>query len=522
MTDKMKYRTIFERTALLAVAAGMWTGCSERGLDEEPGSGENSPVEISPTVGRAPAADIVYDGPVDDSREMTLYFMRADDVEASRRGGYEVTYDTRLFCSGVRTAGDGEQAIAFTPRQFYQIANDAYTDGPANSLMRAYYPKEDDVTDYPSLVWNITGKEDVMVSNYLVGNCVDKGLNGNFALEHMLTQFQFYVYAETATTAAQWGKLTEIQVMNVSTQIEFDPANNDSDGDDLVECCYFDGNGNLSAYGIPSGGSAITAGTEQDDGSVLGAAYAGSVMMEPVDRNAVSLRLTTTLPDGTTTTIEDGVDDHELVIPRGTYEAGHSYNVYLKFNPREIEITLTAAPWREVTVEEMLGESDDAESYPYVAGGRYIVSRDLRGSDESATFHEKWDTTPAHTDYTISRSVAPAFEVAREDVGTMAWADAADACVSLGDGWRVPTYGELTLISWAQYSGLNDNVNFGGTTRLDESVWLRLTDYWSASEIDEIGGSKVLGVYFPVNGNAGLHREYEKTEAHGVRCVRDM
>lgn len=121
------------------------------------------------------------------------------------------------------------------------------------------------------------------------------------------------------------------------------------------------------------------------------------------------------------------------------------------------------------------------------------------------------------------------------------WESAKRACVSLGDGWRLPTDREWRQMARA-YGGVSEDsedkgkaaykalitggsADFGavlGGGRSGDGQYARLEAhgfYWTASEVDSANG----WYYNFGQGGLALHRQNggEKQRAFSVRCIRE-
>jgi uncharacterized protein (TIGR02145 family) len=121
------------------------------------------------------------------------------------------------------------------------------------------------------------------------------------------------------------------------------------------------------------------------------------------------------------------------------------------------------------------------------------------------------------------------------------WEAAARACVSLGEGWRLPSENDWRQLA-KQYGGVSEDsidggraaykeLSTGGASGLsallgggrgDDGQYARLEAhgfYWTASEIDP----GTAWFYNFASGGAALHRQDggEKRRAFSVRCVRE-
>ena len=352
----MDYSKFFRQATGLALMGALAIGCTK---DDAGTDGTDSSIMISPSVlstADAAAGDGNPSGAVDGlTEELTLYFMRADNPIAYGTG-YMATYDATPRV-GTRTPGPDEQAVNFTPAEYYNM------DG-SNTLMRGWYPQATSFTATPmaSVTWTFTGAQDIMVSNYLVGNRQDRGIDGRpdnvFTFEHMLTQLQFYVYAETDAAAQAWGKVTSIKVKGQNNSCAFMPMMNDAAPTmtPLTNCCTFSGSANLSVYGIPTDGVEIPAkATEAGDNGLHGANAAGIIMIKPAATGSpfsATIEITTQLPG-------EGPETTEVEIPAegaqvdSDFAAGQSTKIMLNFLTRDIQVTLMPADWIEVSGENM-------------------------------------------------------------------------------------------------------------------------------------------------------------------------
>ena len=489
----MKYRSLFLQAAAVSICILTYSGCTEKNIDTVNTKGSENPVEINAGISLAANEDQTDpSGPIEDdyleNNELPLYFMRSDNV-TSFGSGYMVVYDVSLFCEGTREEGAGEKEmpISFSPRQFYPM------DG-TNTLMRAYFPEATPTTT--NLTWSFDGDDDIMVSNYLVGNSSDKGIEkGNFALEHLLTQLQFYVYAATTDIANQWGKVTSIKINNTNNQLVFTPMMNDMGMADIAspQCCIFSGSSPFNAYGISSDGVIVPQGTVDnsgDDVSVTGAAEAGGIMIAPVTSSStISLEITTETSSGTETvsTVE---------IPSATYQAGYAKRVYLEFQPREIEIKLTPAEWEIVTVDYELGTRQPQ----VIVGTNIIAVRDMFG--DPADWPVREDATEDPTPLDDDGKVPAALQIYESDSNQSNWNEARSICP---EGWRIPTLTELKLIQKYNSKLLNP---LNGTER-----------YWSGSAVSA-GEGEIAKAYY-MTMNSATEQTADVNQTLNVRCVRD-
>ena len=346
----MNHISLSHLLSALAFAGALAVGCQKAA---SPGGGDGAhgeEVMIAPSVLATTAEDGSSGvGAVDGiDEEVTLYFMRADNYLQ----GYMATYDSQMRVA-VRTKGPDKQSLAFTVpgAQYYKM------DG-SNTLMRGWYPAGTFVAaPYATVTWTINGAMDVMVSDKLVGNYENKGINGPdnwFTFRHALTQLQFYVCAETASIAQSWGKVKGIKVKGQNSSCVFTPMMADMGVDELAiqVFSFMPSPADLSAYGIPSDGVAIPVAVPGAD-EVNGAAAAGAIMIQP-GQQSYTVEVTVQLPDGTEDTVEVVVPDPDAN-PKPAFAAGEATKVILDFQPRDINVTLVPADWTEVSDSVELG-----------------------------------------------------------------------------------------------------------------------------------------------------------------------
>lgn len=351
----MDYSKFFRQATGLVLIGALAIGCTK---DDAGTDGTDSSIMIFPSVlstADAEAGDGNPSGAVNENMPLTLYFMRADNPEPYR-DGYEASYDKTVRIA-TRPAGPDKQALTFTSpgSQYYNM------DG-TKTLMRGWFPQAssftvDDRYGEATVEWVFSGAQDIMVSNFLVGDRNDKGIDGPdhwFAFEHMLTQLQFYVYAETDAAAQAWGSVKSIVIKGQSNTCTFEPYDNDSGRGTLQECCSFDGSADLPVYGLPSDGVPIPAkNTEAEDG-LDGASPAGIIMIAPADGTFSALvDITVQLPNGTTETVENIEIPAEGAQVESDFAAGQSTKIMLNFLTRDIQVTLMPADWIKVSGDDM-------------------------------------------------------------------------------------------------------------------------------------------------------------------------
>ena len=417
---------------------------------------------------------------------LTFSFLRADNTR-----GNQYSFQEESFTGTCSTPYQEEETndivagLTFNPAQYYLING-------KNTRMVGWYP----VTNlsyygdnYIEVEFEIDGKKDVMVSDFQIGNKTDKGIK-KFTFEHLLTQIQFQVTAESEIAAQQWGSITAISLEDESTKCILI-----IDGEDIST--DFSTNGTLNAL-LSQQEVPITYGENTPAGLIM---IEGRTIGTP--RNStINLKITTTGKGEMTEAIN--LNDF---INGQRFEAGYAYTLTLRFLQDEVEIKVTPADWRtpagEVDVEV-------GNEYPYIKDGKYIISGDLLGST-GETFHDKWTATEVNTDETC---VSASFEIAESDAtvdesSEVNWyiatgthdetynPDTKNACP---EGWRLPTIKELELIQ-----------------KLNASLQNK-SGYWSSTESTTNTHAHELEI-----NDGTFNRNVDKKDNSGrVRCVRDI
>ena len=491
----MDYRRFFRQAMMLTITTGLLASCSKDNNVGEPEADEQL-VSISPGIALSAKANGDEDADETSSPAMnqvveglTFSFLRADNTSSTssrysfQEGSFIGTCSEPYQEEGTNDIVAG---LTFSPEQYYLING-------RNTRMIGWYPVVSPAS-YSSteveIIFPINGKTDIMISDFQTGNQTDKGIK-KFTFEHLLTQIQFQVTAESEIAAQQWGNVIAISLEEEATECSLLIENTDISP-------LFQTNGTLDAY-LAQQEVPITYGENTP---------AGLIMIEErtiSNRNTINLKITTTGKGEMTEAINlnDFINGQE-------FEAGYAYTLTLRFLQDEVEIKVTPADWRtpagEVDVEV-------GNEYPYIKDGKYIISGDLLGST-GETFHDKWTATEVNTDETC---VSAAFEIAESDAtvdesSEVNWyiatgthdetynPDTKNACP---EGWRLPTIKELELI---------ETFNARLTHPLTEN-----SGYWSATESAEDDGQAHI-----LENNGGLDRQTTKSTVGKVRCVRDI
>jgi len=112
----------------------------------------------------------------------------------------------------VRTGGTGNTALTFEPEQTYLTEE-------GESVLIGYYPRKEPsgTTNPASVIYTITGDEDIMATGVQTGSLVDKF--ETFTFSHLLTQLQFKCVG-SAGAISKWTAVASIKVKNVATGLK--------------------------------------------------------------------------------------------------------------------------------------------------------------------------------------------------------------------------------------------------------------------------------------------------------------
>lgn len=351
----MKYWMFFRQFAIAGVATGLLAGCNKEPLEAGPDAGER--VEIvsgialpSPSVTAGTKAPVSH---IDDLQGKTLYFMRGDGYSLIQGVLYmNGSFGTQIIEA---TVGDSyaevqdSRWLRFSSTQHYDI------DVNKNTIMRGWYPEAVFPRKSLSLEWTFDGTQDIMISNWLAGNCSDKGINPpnhNFEFRHMLAQLQFYAYAEDGTAANQWGKLKSIVIQEQKSKCLFEDKNNNTyvitsqSTEDIPSNCTFSVPRDFTL--TPSYGEITVPTATDNESNDYGAKMAGAVMIEPEQSGTIQLLITTQAAGQPE--VETSV---EIPAGQADIEAGEAKKIYLKFLAGEVDVTLGAAAWTEIRGTDM-------------------------------------------------------------------------------------------------------------------------------------------------------------------------
>lgn len=482
----MDYRRFFRQAMMLTITTGLLASCSKDNNVGEPEADEQL-VSISPGIALSAKANGDTDGTSSPAMNqvvegLTFSFLRADNTKGSQYVFQEEPF-TGTCSKPYQEEGTNDivAGLTFNPAQYYLING-------KNTRMVGWYPVTnlsyyDYEENYIEVEFEIDGKKDVMVSDSQIGNKTDKGIQ-KFTFEHLLTQIQFQVTAESEIAAQQWGSITAISLEGESTKCTLI-----IDGEDISS--DFSTNGTLNAL-LSQQEVPITYGENTPTGLIM---IEGRTIGTP--RNStINLKITTTGKGEMTTAIDlnDFINGHE-------FKAGYAYKLTLNFLQGEITIKLTPANWEAAEGPENV---DLAENQPYIISDmNYIVSRNMFGDAEGWIIRdETWTTTPTAESET---SIPVILEVATENITDNATLDH----LGCPEGWRVPSKTELELIQ--RYKDKLTKTSSSGSYIPIEGF------YWSGTQ-NAAGATYYIDM---ATGEFGTASE-EDGKTHHIRCVRDV
>ena len=180
------------------LAAILVGGCTNT---EEPVTDEAAEaIEVNAGIAEATRA-VIGDGYTND---LEVSFVRLDNPGTA--GAAWTSIDA------VRTGGTGNTALTFEPEQTYLTEE-------GESVLIGYYPRKEPsgTTNPASVIYTITGDEDIMATGVQTGSLVDKF--ETFTFSHLLTQLQFKCVG-SAGAISKWTAVASIKVKNVAAGLK--------------------------------------------------------------------------------------------------------------------------------------------------------------------------------------------------------------------------------------------------------------------------------------------------------------
>lgn len=502
------FERVWRRAFVAAGSAMLSAALLLAGCSKEPAGGtegERTAITVSATL-PVGAAEASTKAVADGSTALTLSFARTDETSAGSYGAYGAEF------TGTRTAGTGSRSLTFDPPQFYSLKR-------LNTRIIGWYPggaaaAGSGVGYYDASAgtvgWVIDGQQDILSASAQEGSSIS-AMPG-FVFNHRLAQIQCWPYAENAATAAQWGPVKSITLLDQPEQYTMTLPQDG--GTDAVFSAT--GNADFTVRNLPSGNLSTTAARQGDP-----------VMIAPTTDNT-TLSLIIGMTDGSF---------FNVTIPERTYPAGSVTALKLRFTPKRVQVepAITISDW---------ATAGQLNNYPKVVNGNAIVVADDLGSAAPATYptHEPWLTTQTSEEsrwdknQSGTNTFGKVFQVAKANAkgkdGTsdqMTWYEASgetnntanpdgySACSSYSEEidesdlntWRLPSIRELNLMN-TMYDKLN-NCNWPSRS-------LKMIGATEDYKLNE--GGRVC--YF-VTARVSTSPGYQKLSLTGiVRCVRDL
>lgn len=401
-------------TALIVLATLLPAACTQEEATDLPGTNtDTEQVEITP-VATIADVEVSSRASISDAVESTLYFKRANETPS----GYG--YYSESSFTATRPVGMGAQTLTFATPQYY------LTDGLKSKII-AYHPAADK-ENAKEVVWNLNGTQDVMTTTKQEGNKANKGIAA-FTLAHRLTQLQFYPYATSADVAAQWGTITEIQVLYQQETVTYNLTTDDATGSLTPVGASI----NFTVAGISNAAMPVVANSAATTTQV-----GASTLVHPqaAADYGLQIRISTEKQAAITVT------------RTGVLAAGTPYKINLRFWGQGVEVeavALTIADWQNETKPDV----PTSKTYPYVAEGKYIVFQDAGGMVVNSSIHEPWmsSTMPYGNDWTpYWGAVSKKMEIAQSTTMDTTWDAAWQTQAVCKDPWRMPTVMETFAI----------------------------------------------------------------------------
>lgn len=369
--------------------------------------------------------------PVDGSQQMTLWFARADMDASGAYGAYGSVFQAS------RGAGTGLMPLTFAPLQYYPPSG--------NTSLAGWYPEADTYSDN-TLSWTFDGTKDILCTYENKMSVMDNGQGNVVSFYHLLSQLQFFCYADNAETVTYWGKITGIELHDQATVCTRNLAANKTTF-----------SGNKARMAVPGLTEALL---PEGDASKAGQ-FGEAVMVQPQNKTLVLSIHTANRGEQT------------LAVPVAV-EEGFVYRINIRFTIKGISVdpVVTIADWADG------GALVNGRTYPYVTDERTIVVQEVLGAaDPSAYpthgpwtssdifFHvesESWNTNESGYN-TCGRKFRvatrkkgdPYYDGSTINQGKAHWADIFSLCAGYYEDqtgktdqglWRVPTARELNLI----------------------------------------------------------------------------
>ena len=497
------FERVWRRAFVAAGSAMLSAALLLAGCSKEPAGGtegERTAITVSATL-PVGAAEASTKAVADGSTALTLSFARADETSAGSYGAYGAEF------TGTRAAGTGSRSLTFDPPQFYSLKR-------LNTRIIGWYPGG--ATEAGSGVgyydasastvgWTIDGQQDILSASAQEGSSIS-AMPG-FVFNHRLAQIQCWPYAENAATAAQWGPVKSITLLDQPEQYTMTLPQDG--GTDAVFSAT--GNADFTVRNLPSGNLSTTAARQGDP-----------VMIAPTTENT-TLSLIIGMTDGSF---------FNVTIPERTYPAGSVTALKLKFTPKRVQVepAITISDW---------ATAGELNAYPKIVNGNTIILSDDIGTADGASYpkHEPWLVTPSHSESMWNNNSSgknafgKRFQVAKNNA-----VDKGGSSVKMNwynaSGTYDLTYNRETYNACGSYSELPDKTDLN-TWRLPTAVELHLVGEQRMALYNCVFGTATTEVHSSTKyGSSMSWGMTSETDTYMtrmsmddmglVRCVRDL
>lgn len=207
---------------LFPVLAGLaLVSCSQSETIQE----FNDPAEINFNVGIISSRSAISSngsGLLTDPTSLNVYFVRASDKDVVDWSTVGTTAQSVAGFGAGLIGGtiDANGKVTFKDSNFTNEVKQYYNADPAlYSHLVGFYPSATLSVDAGATVatWDIDGKSDVIVSNYVNGKKGDAAKELTF--KHLLTWLVFNVEAENQAAKDVWGDVVSVKIRNIYPQI---------------------------------------------------------------------------------------------------------------------------------------------------------------------------------------------------------------------------------------------------------------------------------------------------------------
>lgn len=345
-------RKLFIPLCALTVLAA---GCSRNGAGiDEPTDDRKEIVVASGVTATRTSVESDDDGIVTSHSELDVAFLRnngatanweTDLSDAQTETGTGIGMITAKLKPATTTTG--HNSIAFTSPQYYS------GNPTQNVYLRGYYPATaslsyDAVEKVTEATWTVTGKVDLLASDYVTGNKATTSAIP-VVFKHLLSKLTIKVIAENDGAKASWGEVVSMKIKAVPQKVKIA-----FDGDDATEYTatpIATPTTDIPVWGYKAADNSTTDGTPvQLELPVEGtdpAAVFGQTMVAP--QGSYVIEIETTLHNSTPLATS-------TVSITGEAQPGQNHIITLTFKAGVIEATAKVVPWENG--QEATGDVD--------------------------------------------------------------------------------------------------------------------------------------------------------------------